>query len=356
MKVQASCPVLSRHDPHAPSAQNQFSMPTQLLPSPPLPFAQKYRVSLQQLPGCPQAATSTAADQPFSLLACLVQHEDDTPAVAAAASAPLLDMPLLPDGQHVASSSLMRQLLELTTEGCSQPAGPPAEGCSQQPVSQQAPSAGLEGLVSLAELLPICPQRQAAQPLTSVTPMQLGEPPLQPAAPAFLFSLGNAQPVAQAATEAAAAASSAAGEQGAGCCPAVPLQLFTLEAPVLPVPAWAVSPGLAVAGAPTCTFAQLFQPVPVPEVAVQPTFVPVGCQPVSLASLVAQDLVLEDGSLMLPAVVLEEEGEGGGHAEMSGGREWWVLGGSMVDAWGLSAFHNHTASHCKPSSSRVIIT
>lgn len=54
-----------------------------------------------------------------------------------------------------------------------------------------------------------------------------------------------------------------------------------------------------------CAFPQLFQPVDVPDVELQPTFAPAGCELVSLAALMAQDLVLEDDCLMLPPVVLQ---------------------------------------------------
>lgn len=91
--------------------------------------------------------------------------------------------------------------------------------------------------------------------------------------------------------------------------------LFTLDAPVLPCLGSAdVTAGPAL-GAPACAFPQLFQPVPVPEVALKPTFVPEGCGPVSLEALMAQDLVLEDDWLVLPPMMLDARaGQAAEHA------------------------------------------
>ena len=80
--------------------------------------------------------------------------------------------------------------------------------------------------------------------------------------------------------------------------------LFKLALPVL-LPAEAKHSASPALGAPISAFGCLFQPLPVPEVRVDNRFAPTSCQPVTLASLLAQDLVLNDRGLVLPAVEVD---------------------------------------------------
>ena len=252
-------------------------------------------------------AAAPGGRQPFSLLDRLLQ-QGPTGQLGAAAP-PLLDMPLPQgSGQAVADaaapSSLRRQLEQLAA-GCFG-----AEGCE---------AAAASGFVSLRELAPgpapsssssdtaAGPAVQRDHLAVAPMPVPLEEPPPAARVPSFL--LPPSQPPATAAAASAGPAAAAGGSTH---------HVLLLEPPVLPTTA-AVRGTALVAGAPASAFAHLFQPLPVPEAAAGGAawcFVPQGCQPVSLADLVAVDMVLDDGGgLVLPAVQVEEPGE----AESAGG-------------------------------------
>ena len=208
--------------------------------------------------------------------------------MAATAAPALLDVPLLlPGGQlaagnSTAPSSLRLQLGQLAAESFEQPADASA------------------GFVSLRQLSGLEAGRLKQQHLAAPTPLQLAEPPPAPALPGFL--LRPTQAVGD-------------GSASAATSPRQSALFFTLDAPVLPTAGAARTAGPAV-GAPTSAFAHLFEPVAVPDVALAPCFAPEGCQPASLASLIAQDMLLDDGGLVLPAVLM---GEDDGREAQSGG-------------------------------------
>ncbi|KAL4448291.1 hypothetical protein ABPG75_005510 [Micractinium tetrahymenae] len=266
--------------------------------------------------------------QPFDLLDCLLE-KDSPPGQAAGLLQ--LDVPLLPGGLQqggadAAGSSLRAELQELAAPwGFDKPA---AEGQAAEQPEGAAPT----GFISLRELPALCCQaadgtgapglQEAAPHLAGPPIIRLPEPPPRQALPSFLLRsalvLPPLSPKAAAAVTATAEGPAAAGGQAVEVC-----ALFTLDAPVLPFLASSGFTAGPAAGAPACAFLHLFQPVAVPEVSLRPTFVPAGCQPVSLAALMAQDLVLEDDCLMLPPVVLEARaGEAEAQAASVSGLIW----------------------------------
>lgn len=225
-------------------------------------------------------------------------------APAAAATAPLLldvPLPLTPGDDGMAASAavgcMRLELSRLAAGSFHSAAGVAAE-------------AGANGFVSLKEFPDACGKESTFAGIGSRAAWQLAAlsllplpwlAPVTPALPSFL--LRPAEPPC--------ADTAAAGADGSAH------QFITLEAPVLLVPGPACT-AAPVPGAPISAFPDLFQPVAVPKVAVELCFAPEGCQPASLSSLLAQDLVLDDGGLVLPAVVVEEDG---GEAA-SGGQAW----------------------------------
>lgn len=262
----------------------------------------------------PPPAASSSSAKPFSLLDCLLQQGPQGP--LAAAEAPLLDVPLpqggSPDAAAAAPSSLRRALQQLAAEGDSLQGAEVVEAApkgfvglrSLAPSAEQPAESGGGGSIDRAEALL---KRLAAAP----APIQLGERPPAASLPSLLLPppQPRASPVDLAASPAAPAAAIKRGSTH---------QLFLLEPPVLPAIA-AVRGAALVAGAPTSSSSHLFQPVPVPPAPAIGTagcLVPDGCQPVSLATLMAQDMIVDDGSgLMLPPFQVEEPGE----AESPGG-------------------------------------
>lgn len=272
------------------------------------PTLQCYRFEPQPVQLAVPTVAGSAA-KPFCLLNRLLQQG---PQEQLATVEPLLlDVPL-PQGGRVepdaaAPSSLRRDLEQLA-------AGSDSSGAAEAAAEAAAAAAGFVGLKSLGAQ----PEQQAADSGSSVDhaalllkrlgaapkPIQLQEPSPAAALPSFLLP-PSAQPGADLAEPAASpAARTAAGGSTH--------QLLLLEPPVLPAAA-AVRATTLVAGAPTSAFAHLFQPLPVPPAPAADSarcLVPEGCQPVSLATLVAQDMILDDdGGLMLPPVQMEEPGE-----------------------------------------------
>ena len=250
---------------------------------------QKCQSSPQLLPEEPPPPSGACT--PFDLLDCLLQQAQQAPAAAEATRAPtapaLLEVPLLPGrqlaaGSSIAPDSLRLQLKQLAAESFEQPADASA------------------GFVSLRQLSDLQADGAMQQHLAAPTPMQLAEPPPAPALPGFLLRPTK---------------SSGDGSTSAVTSPRHSALFLTLEAPVLPTAGAARAAELAV-GAPTSAFAHLFEPVAVPDVAVVPFFAPEGCQPASLASLIAQDMLLDDGGLVLPALLMGEED---GREAQSGG-------------------------------------
>lgn len=243
----------------------------------------------------PTQESAPSGLQQFDLLGCLLQRGQPL-AAAAPADPRMLDEPLLlplPPGAAAAGSAatlhnLQQQLCQLTTPECG------AVPCA----------APIEGFVGLRELAPqgaaVAASLSSLAPLPP--PMQHAEQPAAPALPAFLLKAvqpqGEAEPVGQA----------AAAQPASQISPGVPS--FLLEAPVLPAAAATRGAGL-VAGAPASAFEALFQLLPLPAAAGEAQrlcLAPEDCQPASLARLLAQDMALEDGGLVLPAVQLEEDG------------------------------------------------
>lgn len=261
----------------------------------------------------PPPEVPSSSSKPFSLLDCLLQQGPQGP--LAAAEAPLLDVPLpqggSPDAATAAPSSLRRALQQLAAGGDSLQGAEAVEAAptgfvglrSLAPSAEHPAERGGSSIDRADALL----KRLAAAP----TPVQLEERPPTASLPAFL--LQSPQPSVGPGDPAASPAAPAAAAKGGSTH-----QLFLLEPPVLPAIA-AVRGAALVAGAPTSAFCHLFQPVPVPPAPANDTagcFVPEGCQPVSLATLVAQDMILDDGSgLVLPPFQVEEPGE----AESPGG-------------------------------------
>ena len=206
--------------------------------------------------------------------------------------------------QEGSSGGLRRQLEALAAHACQEAAAP--EG----------------GCASLRDLLPRAPSPASSRAAHVLPQLAVGTPPapaeVLPALPSVFLQAVHALPPAATGGGAARAAAPAAQQQ----------QLFRLEAPVLQASLTAARPARLEVGAPTSAFAaQLFLPAAVPRL--EPSsacFAPSGCQPVSLAALMAQDLVLEGGGLTLPPVVLERdsgdktEGERGRGSAAVGGR------------------------------------
>lgn len=267
---------------------------------------QKYQCHPEPVTPPPIVEPAGGGRRPFSLLRSLLeqvqaQPAGDTAEAAAAAAAVLLllDEPLLHSGQEQGSNSL-REGLEHLAATCFE-AGSQLDGSAIVSLRELA----LPG----AQVADTQPSRHPAAP----KPVHLEVPPPASMLPAFL--LLHAGP------RAAAAADTGAGAASQPPPTAAADSLFVLEAPVLPAAGAARGAGLVV-GAPTSAFAQLFQPVAVPPPAPPPPacLVPEGCRPASLAALLAQDMELEGGSLMLPPVQLDgEEGGSIGEAPLGGG-------------------------------------
>ncbi len=263
----------------------------------------------------PLPSPTASCAKPFSLLSRLL-HQGQQGHLAAA-ELPQLDVPL-PQGGRVgaeaaAPSSLRRELERLAADDDSSLVTEAAEAVAggfvglrsmDTPLEQLAEESTSGSVVHATALL----SRFAAAP----APVRLEEQPQAAALPSFLLPPPHAS---------AAAADPAATKPGST------QQLFLLEPLVLPA-AGAVRGSTLVAGAPTSAFGHLFQPVPVPAAPAGDAawcFVPEGCQPVSLATLMAQDLILDDsGGLMLPPVQVEEPGE----ADSPGG--CWAAGTSAL--------------------------
>lgn len=233
--------------------------------------------------------------KPFSLLDSLLQPAQQAEATAAAP--PLLDVPLLLCGSRLAGAgitspdSLRLQLGQLAAGSVEQTAD-----ASGGFVSLRQLSAMQAGSMNQQEQ----EQQQQHQYLAAPTPVQLAEPPPAPLLLSFLLCpskpTGNCSP------------SSAASPQHSEL-------FFTVEAPVLLTAGTACTAGPAV-GAPTSAFAHLFEPVAVPAEVMPLCFAPEGSQAASLASLIAQDMLLDDGGLVLPALHMAEED---GREAQSGG-------------------------------------
>ncbi|PRW45191.1 hypothetical protein C2E21_6279 [Chlorella sorokiniana] len=257
----------------------------------------------------PSPAAPASGAKPFSLLDRLLQQGPQGP--LAAAEPPLLDVPLPPGGQAdpdaAAPSNLRRELERLaahsdgregTVAADAAPEGLVCLRCLGPPLEQPAACDGT-GTDRAAALL----ERLAAAP----TSVQMEEHAPAATLPSFLLP-----PTQQSVAWADPAASPAAPAGGDAGGSSTHQQLFSLEPPVLPAAA-AVRGAALVPGAPTSAVSHLFQPVPVPAAPTSDIawcFVPEGCQPVSLATLAAQDMILDDGSgLVLPPVQVEEPGE-----------------------------------------------
>lgn len=274
------------------------SLPLALIRRLSAPPLQKHRWRPQLLSDSSARSKDGAAapgGQPFSVLHCLLQ-EGRRSATTAAAPPPLLDVPLLPGpaaGAAAAAPSLRQQLQELVGAGEAAPGHPGA--------SQPA------GFVSLADLQPQAggTAQLHGSHLTRLATVPLPPPPPAPAVPAFLLAAPSG---------AAAGAASVAAPAGTA-----PPQLFTLEAPMLPALAATRGADL-VAGAPSSAFAHLFEPALEAAAAAPPTLdwaAALGCEPPTLADLVAKDMVAQDdGGLVLPAVVLQPAAD---EAESAGG-------------------------------------
>lgn len=79
-----------------------------------------------------------------------------------------------------------------------------------------------------------------------------------------------------------------------------------MDAPVLVAADCTCADDRAAFGAPLAAFPDEFRPVPVPVVASDLCFAPLGCTPLSLSELLARDLALDDDGLVLPDVALED--------------------------------------------------
>lgn len=298
-------PFASARPTSTPGTSNSlFSTP------PPTWLPQKYRCRPQPVE-LPAPAASAGGRQPYILLDRLLQQGPQ--GQLGAAAPPLLDMPLpqsggQADADATAPSSLRQELEQLAAD------------CFHADGSDTAVASGFVSLRDLAPAPEPSSIRGGGSSDTAARPavlrshlaaapimVRLEEPPPAARVPSFL--LPPSQPPAPAADASAGPAAAAGGSTH---------HLCLLEPPVLPATA-AVRSGALLVGAPTSAFSHLFQPLPVPEAAAGAAaccFVPEGCQPVSLADLVAQDMVLDDGGgLVLPAVQVEEPGE----AESAGG-------------------------------------
>ncbi|KAI3426351.1 hypothetical protein D9Q98_008724 [Chlorella vulgaris] len=255
----------------------------------------KYECSPKLLPEQP----TTAAPRIFNALQALLQLAPGP----AAASQPQLAVPLpLPadEGGEAAAAAAghsMRLEMEQLASCSFGPAGASAAdlAASRFVSVKELPNVCLSAEVQSLEAVPTKLAYRMAAPALAALPKVRA--PLT-ALPSFLLDPSKPR---------AAADSKAAGSG------AMASALFMLDAPVLlyDSPAADAAADAALGGL-LSAFADLFQPVDVPPAAGEPCFAPSSCTPVSLASLVAQDMVLHDGGLVLPAVTICSDGSGGG--------------------------------------------